>query len=684
LSIVLEQITKRFGNQWVVDNVSLEVTDKELFVLLGSSGSGKSTILRMIAGLSHPSAGRILLHGRDVTALSPQERGTGFVFQNYSIFRHMSVADNIEFGLRIRKVPRKERKRQREELLDLVGLAGLGRRYAHQLSGGQQQRVALARALVYEPNVLLLDEPFGALDVKIRAQLRRSLKEIQQRLGVTTILVTHDQEEAFELADRIGALDVKIRAQLRRSLKEIQQRLGVTTILVTHDQEEAFELADRIGVLERGRLLEVGAGESLYAKPSSLFAATFLGAGTVLVGRAEQGQARFGPLSLPIPADAPHDEGDPVQLLFRPEQVVLSTDGAPADLPVLGKGTTLEESFTGPLRRVRLRLPRPEGLRQIAPNVSFGEEGLLVDASVPSETPLDGEELWVGLRAWTILKQSPPRLLVCDAGKGPTAPLTVARLLSERLRSSATILAVAEKPEAAERLHASLKERQIAAGLETAELHVRYGNAAEQIATEQAGALYEMLVLTTRPRSKVPRFFRRESKSSRLPARDSRARTKLLGETLVRVLEHANIPVLVAKGERNKLERVLICTAAGEPGKSDVRVGGRLARMLGAQVTLLFVTRESEGPDSLTRSHLDRASATLRAHDVKSQVRVRFAENPLAGILEEAQEGDHDLIVIGSHGPRSRSRRLFALNDVTLQVVSAADRPVLVVPSDSM
>jgi nucleotide-binding universal stress UspA family protein len=129
---------------------------------------------------------------------------------------------------------------------------------------------------------------------------------------------------------------------------------------------------------------------------------------------------------------------------------------------------------------------------------------------------------------------------------------------------------------------------------------------------------------------------------------------------------------------------VLICTAAGEPGKSDVRVGGRLARMLGAQVTLLFVTRESEGPDSLTRSHLDRASATLRAHDVISQVRVRFAENPLAGILEEAQEGDHDLIVIGSHGPRSRSRRLFALNDVTLQVVSAADRPVLVVPSDSM
>ena len=237
MSIVLEQITKRYGNQWVVDNVALEVADKELFVLLGSSGSGKSTILRMIAGLAEPTSGRILLHGRDVTYLTPQKRGTGFVFQNYSIFRHMSVGENIEFGLKIRKTPKAERARRRDELLELVGLAGLGSRYAHQLSGGQQQRVALARALAYEPDVLLLDEPFGALDVKIRSQLRRSLKEIQRRLGVATILVTHDQEEAFELADRIG-------------------------------------------VLENGRLLEVGDGEDLYDKPRSLFTATFLGAYT--------------------------------------------------------------------------------------------------------------------------------------------------------------------------------------------------------------------------------------------------------------------------------------------------------------------------------------------------------------------------------------------------------------------
>src|SRR5947208_6001342 len=207
MSIRLESLAKSFGGQPVVMPTSLEVRDGELFVLLGASGSGKSTILRMVAGLTAPDGGRIWLRDKDVTCLPPQERGTGFVFQNYSIFRHMSVSENIEFGLKIRKVPREERTRKREQLLDLVGLTGLGNRYAHQISGGQQQRVALARALAYEPNVLLLDEPFGALDVKIRTQLRRSLKEIQDRLAVTTILVTHDQEEAFELADRIGVLD---------------------------------------------------------------------------------------------------------------------------------------------------------------------------------------------------------------------------------------------------------------------------------------------------------------------------------------------------------------------------------------------------------------------------------------------------------------------------------------------
>jgi len=627
MSIILEQITKRFGNQWVVDNVSLEVADKELFVLLGSSGSGKSTILRMIAGLTQPTSGRILLHGRDVTDLPPQQRGTGFVFQNYSIFRHMTVAENIEFGLRIRKVPKEERTRRREQLLELAGLAGLGSRYAHQLSGGQQQRVALARALVYEPNVLLLDEPFGALDVKIRTQLRRILKEIQQRLAVTTILVTHDQEEAFELSDRIG-------------------------------------------VLERGRLLEVGAGENLYAHPRSLFAATFLGAGTVLVGRAENGQARFGSLTLPIPAESPHDEGARVQLLFRPEQVVLGSDAPPSDVPFIGKGAIIEESFGGPLRRVRVRLPRPSGTRQLAPPLPFGEESLLIDATLPSEARVNGQEMWVGLRAWTILDQPDPQLLTCDPGEGSTTPLAITRLLAERMQASTTVLAVAEDADTAEALRAKLGERVQAESLPEAELRVRFGKASEQIAAEQAASLYEMLVMTARTRSRA----------SRLPVLEGRAMARQLGETLMTVLEHTDVPVLIAKGERTRLERILICTAAGEPGKSDVRVGGRLAGRMGATVTLLYVARESKEVSPLTRSHLDRAAATLKAIDVESEVRIRSAVTPLAGIMAEATEGDYDLIVIGAHGPRSRIR--FRPNDVMLQVLATAQRHVLIVPPD--
>ncbi|HXF38143.1 MAG TPA: ATP-binding cassette domain-containing protein [Blastocatellia bacterium] len=625
MSIALENISRRFGNQWVVDNVSLEVADKELFVLLGSSGSGKSTILRMIAGLSEPTSGRILLHGCDVTNLSPQQRNTGFVFQNYSIFRHMTVAENVEFGLRIRKAPKEERARRREQLLELVGLSGLGARYAHQLSGGQQQRVALARALVYEPNVLLLDEPFGALDVKIRSQLRRSLKEIQQRLGVTTILVTHDQDEAFELADRIGLLD-------------------------------------------RGRLIEVGSGEELYARPRSLFGATFLGGGTVLVGRAEGSDARFGTLSLPIPPESPHDEGSRVQLLFRPEHIVLSADDPPSDVPVVGKGEVIQEGFAGPLRRLRLRLPRLAGSRQISPALPFGEDAFLIDAALPSESAVAGKELWVGLGSWTILGAPGSHLLVCDSGEGATTPLAITSFIAERLRARTTALAVAEKPDEAEALQLKLSERAQAAGLPDAGLRVRFGNAAEQIAIEQAASLYEMLVMSARPRSKTPR----------LPVLESRALTRQLGKTLMTVLRHSDVPVLVAKGDRTKIERVMICTAAGEPGKSDVREGGRLARRLGAKVTLVYVNVGPGDVSSLTRSHLDRAAATLKATDVEADLRIRNAPSAIAGILSEAREGNHDLIVIGAHGPRTRIR----FNDVMLQVLATVDQHVMVVPSD--
>lgn len=207
MSILIENISKRYGDHTVVDGVSLDVADGELVVLLGSSGSGKSTILRMVAGLIMPDDGRILLNNSDITRLPPQRRGLGFVFQNYSIFPNMTIAENVEFGMKIRKVPPKERQARSEHLLELVGLSGFGPRYSGQLSGGQQQRIALARALAYEPRVLLLDEPLGAVDTKTRTQLRQSLKKIVKEIGVTTIMVTHDQEEAFELADRVAIVN---------------------------------------------------------------------------------------------------------------------------------------------------------------------------------------------------------------------------------------------------------------------------------------------------------------------------------------------------------------------------------------------------------------------------------------------------------------------------------------------
>ena len=613
MGIQLENLTKRFGHETVVKQVSLEIGDGELFVLLGASGSGKSTILRLIAGLSACDQGRVLLNGRDVTHLAPQPRGTGFVFQNYSIFRHMSVAENIEFGLRIRKLPAAQRAKRCDELLELVGLTGYGERYPSQISGGQQQRVALARALAYEPSVLLLDEPLGALDVKIRAQLRRSLKEIQRRLRVTTLLVTHDQEEAYELADRIG-------------------------------------------VMERGTLLEVGKPEELYARPKTLYVAGFLGGGTVLSGRAAGGSAHFGPLSLAIPAEVPHEDGASVELLVRPEQVVLSAESPSSTLPVLGKGRIVEQAFSGALRRLRLRLPRLRGTRQVSPAVAFGEEGLIVEAVAAAAEPLGAGELWVSLRQWTILAQAPPRLLVVDPGSGPLTALETARALAGPMRASVSVLCLTPSAGAGEAREAAAGRAQ-AAGLTEAEVHTGTGNLAQQIAARSANALFELIILSGRPEI---------AKAG-------------LNPELVSFLEGADWPVVVAAGQTKvRMTRLLICTRAGEPGKSDIRIGGRLARRLGARVTLLHLRRHEAEAQARARRHLERASATLTALEVDNEIRCYAAGNPAEAILREAAA--HDLVVIGGHGPEGRS--VFARDDIALQVLARASCPVLVVPAE--
>jgi sulfate/thiosulfate transport system ATP-binding protein len=207
VAIAIRRVSKRFGSFVALDNVSLAIASGSLTAVLGPSGSGKSTLLRIVAGLEEPDEGDVSIHGEDATGVPPQKRGVGFVFQHYAAFKHMSVRENIAFALKIRKRPRSEIRERVDELLHLVQLEGLADRYPSQLSGGQRQRMALARALAAEPRVLLLDEPFGALDARVRKELRAWLRRLHEEVPVTTVLVTHDQEEAMEVADRVAVMN---------------------------------------------------------------------------------------------------------------------------------------------------------------------------------------------------------------------------------------------------------------------------------------------------------------------------------------------------------------------------------------------------------------------------------------------------------------------------------------------
>jgi sulfate transport system ATP-binding protein len=207
MSIEIRNVTKRFGSFHALDGVSLEIPQDSLTAILGPSGSGKSTLLRIVAGLERPDSGEVLLAGKDATGVAPQRRDVGFVFQHYAAFKHMTVRDNVAFALTIRKRPKEEIRQRVDELLELVQLQGFADRYPSRLSGGQRQRMALARALAAKPRVLLLDEPFGALDARVRAELRDWLRRLHEEVHVTTVFVTHDQEEAMEVADRVAVLD---------------------------------------------------------------------------------------------------------------------------------------------------------------------------------------------------------------------------------------------------------------------------------------------------------------------------------------------------------------------------------------------------------------------------------------------------------------------------------------------
>jgi sulfate transport system ATP-binding protein len=287
MSIAVQNITKTFGSFRAVDNVSLEVEGGSLVALLGPSGSGKTTLLRIIAGLETADAGTVACYGEDVTHRAARERNVGFVFQHYALFRHMTVFENVAFGLRVRKTPKDKIEKKVRELLHLVRLQRMEHRYPTQLSGGQRQRIALARALAIEPKVLLLDEPFGALDAKVRQELRGWLRRL------------HDE-------------------------------IHTTSVLVTHDQEEAFEVADRVVVMNQGRVEQIGTPTEVFEHPANPFVMDFLGNVNVFHGRVQSGRAMAGNLSLEYP-EYPHAEPQPATLYMRPHEldIALVQNGTP-------------------------------------------------------------------------------------------------------------------------------------------------------------------------------------------------------------------------------------------------------------------------------------------------------------------------------------------------------------------
>lgn len=295
-AVTIDGVTKKFGDVVAVDAIELEIADGEFFAMLGPSGCGKTTTLRMIAGLEFPTEGSLKIFGEEVGTLPPNKRPVNTVFQNYALFPHMNVLDNVAFGLRMKKVDKTTAHTKASELIDLVQLGGMEKRRPNQLSGGQQQRVALARALVNEPKVLLLDEPLGALDLKLRQEMQSELKSLQRELGVSFVFVTHDQEEALTMSDRIA-------------------------------------------VMHEGRLLQVGTPEDIYERPANRFVADFIGQTNLLDATVENddlivlsnGQRLMAPNPLPA--------GTKVAMSLRPEAIDIGPRGS---VPAEHTATSLE------------------------------------------------------------------------------------------------------------------------------------------------------------------------------------------------------------------------------------------------------------------------------------------------------------------------------------------------------
>jgi putative spermidine/putrescine transport system ATP-binding protein len=328
--IRFEGVQRHYGAVAALAGLDLEINDGELVALLGPSGCGKTTALRILGGFDFPSAGRVLVDGKDVTNVPPNKRDMGMVFQAYSLFPNMDVRNNVAFGLRMRRQDKESRLKRSDEMLELVGLVEHADRYPHQLSGGQQQRVAIARALAIEPKVLLLDEPLSALDARVRAQLRIEIRNLQQRLGITTLFVTHDQSEALSMADRVG-------------------------------------------VMQAGRLEQLDTPENVYRRPATPFAAEFVGAMNRLPGRlGDAGDVQVLGHRLTVLNAEGRQPGAAVEALLRPEAVAVVPDAA-------GSGEVTQRTFLGSSVRLEVVL---DGGERVLVEASSHDAGVTVGARV--------------------------------------------------------------------------------------------------------------------------------------------------------------------------------------------------------------------------------------------------------------------------------------------------------------